>query len=212
MAQWNPALLNRLLAPGIAEFSICEIPDFRETHKESQHWLANHFLNNVFHGEFSANNRQFAVNLIFRAQACFSLYHGARDSTMQFIAESAKHNPKTKLYFAAIANWEACFLNHQIFIDVLSKMIGNNIFEPNDNSPEQRAYEMANTIKHWGGAIKRNEHHVNDTIPMWLNNDGFSTRDYNVSYVEFGELVNDMAKVANDLQDPTALAKKNAKT
>ena len=201
MVQYNPVLLNRFLAPGIAEFSVADIPDLRATNPEAEHWMSNHFLNNIFRDTFTGRTRQYVINLLCRAQAQFSQYHQARDTTLHYLAQSGLHSPVPKLYFTAIVQWEMCILNYQIFVDVFRKMTRTNIFQQNDGSEEQRAYEMGNAIKHWGSSIKAGHHHDDDTLPMWLINSGFRTRSLSLTYSELGAITSEVAKTANELQD-----------
>jgi hypothetical protein len=205
VVQYNPTLLNRFLAPGIAEFSSADIPDLRVSHPEAEHWMSNHFLNNIYRDAFIGKTRQFVVNLLCRAQAQFTQYDHARDTTLEYLSRSSVHSPVPRLYFAAIVQWETCFLSYQMFVDVLVKMGGRKrMFQPNDGSEEQRAYDVANAIKHWAGVISGNQHHDDDTIPLWLTNDGFQTKALSLTYSELGAITNEVAKTANELQDVRA--------
>ncbi len=171
--------------------------------------MGNHFLNNLFRGSFVGDGRQFAINLLFRAQAHFAQYHQARDTTLEYLSKSGLHSPALKSYFRAIVQWETCFLSYQVFVDILVKMDGPNIFQQKDGSAEQRAYDIANAIKHWAGLID-SKRHDNETLPMWLSNDGFHTRKLSLTYEELSALTNDIAKIANAIQDPQSLVASSA--
>lgn len=88
-------------------------------------------------------------------------------------------------------------------------MDGPNIFQQKDGSAEQRAYDIANAIKHWAGLID-SKRHDNETLPMWLSNDGFHTRKLSLTYEELSALTNDIAKIANAIQDPQSLVASSA--
>jgi hypothetical protein len=208
MTQFHPALLSRYLAPGIADFTSAEIADRRPAHPQAQYWLTNHFLNNLV-AEFRGNGRQFVVNLIFRAQTAFAFFHQARDTTLRYLRESGPESPKVGVYYEAIGQWEACFLNFQIFIDVRNQL-DVKVFEENDGSPEQRAYGIANTIKHWGKQVSRKEHHDDHTLPMWLSNTGFQSKRFAVTYSEFAAMIDEVANVADELQDARRWTNRNA--
>ena len=213
MISYNTNLLNGHLAPGISEFTVCDIPDISAKYPEASHWLANHFLNSVFRGAFNNKYRQYAFNQIFRAQVSFADYHEARALTTEFLIKGKPDNPAIRTYFRAVARWESCLLNLQIFIDVMNKMKldlkGERVFNENDGTPEQRSYEMANSIKHWGEKVSSNKHKEQDTIPLWLTNTGLKTRFQAITYHELASLVSEIANVANELQDPTSWAKPN---
>ena len=211
--RWYSGTLNRNIAPGISEFTQCDAPDLSLSHPQAPHWLANHFLSSVFRGQFQGTHRQYALNLLFRAQACFNRYHSARGLTLQYLSSSDVQNPAIRTYFLALADWESCFLNAQIFIDILNKMGATGsppIFLDGDGSLEQRAYSIANSIKHWGSDLARGRRLDEHTVPLWLSNAGFETRTNKLTFRELCELVEGVALLANDVQDPASLAVRKA--
>jgi hypothetical protein len=211
VVRWHSGVLNRNIAPGISEFTHCDAPDLTVSHPEAPHWLANYFLNSVFRGQLKGTHRQYAMNLLFRAQACFNRYHSARELTLQYLNSGDVHNPAIRTYFLALVDWESCFLNAQIFIDILNKMSAPGsqpMFVDGDGSPEQRAYAIANSIKHWGSDLAQGRHSDDHTVPLWLSNAGFQSRSHRVTFAELGELVEGVALLASDLQDPASLAKR----
>jgi hypothetical protein len=201
---WSPHILNRYLAPGISAFTQAQIPTIDPEGEEVEHWMANHFLNSVFRGEYAGKHRQLAFNIIYRAQACFEAYQSAADTTHKFLLESDPGKPKSRIYYKALRSWEMCFLHLQTFVDLINRSTGKQVFAKDDGSPEQRAYAVANVVKHWGQMIARDEHDESDTVPMWLANDGFHTRTEQVTYQELAGLLKEVAAVAESLRDPTA--------
>lgn len=203
---YSTSLLNWFIAPGISELTACDAPDISAKHPQASHWLANHFLNSVLRGSFKNKYRQYALNLIFRAQTAFAEYHDARSLTVEFLGKGRPDYPASRTYFRAIARWEACFLNLQIFIDVLNKLKrelnDQPVFKDCDGTPEQRAYEMANTVKHWGADVSANRHSESDTIPLWITNLGLQTHLHQITYSELAALISEAAKIAEELQDP----------
>ena len=204
MVQYSSALLNRNIAPGIAEFASADIPDLRPAFPEAEHWLANHFLNTLFGPNFTGSFRQYAINMLSRAQAQFALYHQAREATQTYLEKSTHQSPAIRRYYAAIILWESCFLNLQIFVDLYTKAVAKDAFEPGDGSDDQRAYDIANNIKHWGGLLKSNKHSDEHTIPMWLSNTGFHTYAHSLTYAELSAITTEVAKAANELQNPAS--------
>lgn len=202
MPSWNRDILNRFIAPGIAEFTEAEIPEPVVEGEKVAHWMANHFLNSVFRAQYAGKQRQLAFNLIYRAQACFETHEHARSLTEIYLAGNAPDNPSSGKYYRALRAWEACFLHLQTFVDLIVRLTKARVFEQGDGSPEQRAYTIANTIKHWGQIVGREEHHDDDTVPMWLTNTGFATRSCSLTYSELSALLSECAVVANDLRDP----------
>jgi hypothetical protein len=82
---------------------------------------------------------------------------------------------------------------------------GTDVFVENDGSSEQRAYALANSIKHWGGDLAARRHSDEHTIPVWLTNSGFQSRSHQLTFHEIGGLIGDIAKLANELQDPSSM-------
>jgi hypothetical protein len=172
MRQFNPDTLNRNVAPGIADFAKAEIPDLRAGFPQAEHWLSNHYLNTLLGPNYTGRFRQYAINMIFRAQAQFDLYHRARDQTALYLAKSSLHNPAVKHYYQAVNLWESCLLNYQMFIDLYTKAAEEMAFAQDDGSAEQRAHGLANAVKHWGGIIKSQARQDDHNIPLWLSDQG----------------------------------------
>ena len=97
-------------------------------------------------------------------------------------------------------------LNIQIFVDVMNKMKRDlndqPVFNEGDGTPEQRAYVMANTIKHFGSDVAAGRHEDSETIPLWLTNDGLHTRTIELRYGELARLISQVSTAADELQDP----------
>jgi hypothetical protein len=210
MSSWNRDILNRFIAPGIADFTEAAIPEPLVEGEQVEHWMANHFLNSVFRAEYADKQRQLAFNIIYRAQACFETFEHARTLTAAYLEGNEPANPRSGKYYRALRAWEACFLHLQTFVELLVGLTSTRVFEKGDGSPEQRAYEVANTVKHWGQIVGRDEHLDDDTVPMWLTNAGFATRNGPVTYVELSNLLSECAAVANDLRDPYVRANADA--
>ena len=207
---FNTELVDLLLAPGLSEFTILQAPDLTTAHPEATHWIANHFLNTLLGPRFKNKYRQWAMSQLFRAEVAFRDYHEARVLTSEVLAKGRPGQPAIRTYFKAIARWESCLLNVQIFIDVLNKMkkeFGDEpVFTANDGSRDQRAYAMANTIKHWGGDVASGLHEQHQTIPVWLCNAGLTSRSHQLSFEELAAVVGEVACVADALQNPKSFA------
>lgn len=203
---FNTALVDLLIAPGLSSFTSFEAPDLTSQHPEATHWLANHFLNTVLGPRYKDKYRQWALNQLFRAEVAFRDYHEARFATLEVLAKSRPGQPAIRTYFKAVARWESCLLNVQIFIDLVNRMkkeLGETlVFVEGDGSRDQRAYAIANTIKHWGADVAAERHEEHQTIPVWLVNEGITTRSHQLSFAELAAIVAEIALLADALQDP----------
>ncbi|MBB2486318.1 hypothetical protein H5407_13930 [Mitsuaria sp. WAJ17] len=206
---WNPDILNRFIAPGIAQFTEAEIPEPAIAGVQAEYWMANHFLHSVFLSQYEGNQRQLAFNIIYRAQAAIEDHKRARELTSTYLESSKPENPSSNKYYRALRAWETCLLNLQAFTELVVTLSNTNIFTKGDDTPQEHAYEIANTIKHWGKRVREGKHHDDDTVPMWLTNSGFSTRNHALTYVNLADLLADCAVVANDLFDPAARCASN---
>ena len=90
----------------------------------------------------------------------------------------------------------------QIFIDILNKIESEQVFAKGDDSVEDRAYGMANVIKHWGGQIVSGQNSPRCTIPLWVSNTALVTHSAELTYLELAQLVRETSALANELQDP----------
>jgi hypothetical protein len=209
-ATFNTTFVDLLLAPGLSSFTRFEAPDLTSQHPEAAHWLANHFLNSLLGTRYKDKYRQWALNQLFRAEIAFRDYHEARTITFELLEKGRPGQPAVRTYFRAVARWESCLLNIQIFIDLANRMkreIGDSpVFIENDGSRDQRAYVMANTVKHWGSDVAVERHEEHQTIPLWLLNEGLTTRSHQLSFPELATLVAEIATVADGLQDPRSFA------
>jgi hypothetical protein len=203
--QWNREILEKYVAPEIADFTSADVPDLRPDFPEWTHWMANQFLNNVFRGRLREPWRQYAINFIHRAQATFRFFHSARDITFAYLAGNDPLNPKVGQYYEALSAWEATLLNWAICVDLTRRMKGRDVFQKNDGSPEQRAYSLHNTIKHHASNIHSGPLDPSDTLTFWLTTTGLNSKTDKLSYPELAALVRKVGALSNDLQDVRAL-------
>lgn len=208
MVTFNTELVDLLIAPGLSSFSSFDAPELIWQHPEATHWLANHFLNTIVGPRYKNRYRQWALNQLFRAEVAFRDYHDARSITMDVLQKGSPGQPAIRTYFKAVARWESCLLNVQIFIDLANRMkkeLGDTpVFIEGDGSREQRAYAIANTVKHWGNDVAAERHEKHQTIPVWITNEGLTTRSHQLSFVDLAALVAEIATVADALQDPSS--------
>lgn len=202
--QYNLDLLERFIVPGISKFEKADIPDLQPQYNQHPYWLTNYFLNCVFSAQYKPPMQQYAFNAIYRTQMAFKDYHEARDLTHSYLINTKPDNPTIRQYFEALSRWESCILNWQILVDLYNKMFKIPAFKKLDKSPDQRAYTIANNIKHWGSKINNGDAAENLTVPLWLMNDGFNTLGEFLSYEELSLLMSQAAQLADEIQNPKA--------
>lgn len=210
--QWNPDILSKFLAPGIAEFTSADIPDLAHRYPQAPHWVGNHFLNNALRGHFKDRWRQVVLAYIRRAQNAFLTYHKARRLTLEYLDGNQPDNPRINRYFGAVTAWENFALQISMVIDLCRWLNqGVDAFTKNDGSKEQRLYEMANLIKHTASAVNSGQCPESGTIPMWLANDGLHSFESSITFQEASEILGEVCSLAEDFQDPLSLHEKWAR-
>ena len=206
MVTWNPDLLCRIIAPDIDQFTAAEIPDLRDKYKQHSYWLTNHFLNNTLRAPYKGWVRQYAINIIFRAEALFRYYHEARALTQEYLDGNDPLNPKIAQYYRAAASWENAILHWSGCFTTIWKASDEPLFQPDDGSVEERIYRHWTLIKHHSSRIVEEELPDSATIPIWLTNDGLESLERSVTYAEFAGSVANMADLAEELVDPLTFA------
>jgi hypothetical protein len=206
--QWNPKVLDEHLAPAISKFTSANILSIEEKHPESKYWIQNHFLNSALTRSYKKEIRPTLIQCLRRASAAFRYYHEAKKFTEEYLSGNDIHRPKSRAYYQAVDCWEAFFLQSQIFIDAYNRIVdytktGSKAFQKNDGSKEQRLYDIANCIKH-GSSPQEAEQWSDSWTPLWLANDGFKSFKYSLTFKEACEILDEIARWANNMQNPSA--------
>lgn len=200
MIQFGSHYLDTLLAPGISEFNEVEIPELRDF-PQSDHWLANLFLNSLFGPRYTDEWKQAAITFLFRTQTALRAYRSARKNTLACVDAFKPGQPASSLYFQAVADWEVVILNIQIVIDLFTR-----VMVPKQETDDARRIRVTgNRIKHYAEDIEEGKNSPDLTLPMWLTKTGVRTREADVSYAELAENVVGLGDAADLLQNPSSL-------
>lgn len=149
MAQWNPEILDRYIAPGISSFTVAAIPDFSERFPQAKFWVSNHFLNSVFRGAWSHRVRQVVIAFLRRSSHAYTSYHLARQMTFEYLDGNDPLEPRLGKYYRTIAEWETCVIDITITLDLFKWLNENQgYFQKKDGSKAYRLYTIGNHIKH----------------------------------------------------------------
>ncbi|MEA2163347.1 MAG: hypothetical protein QOK37_1474 [Thermoanaerobaculia bacterium] len=197
------AVLNEYLAPGYTELSEVDIPDLRSEFEQAEHWLANHFLNSVLRGRYREGARHLALAYLRRTSGAFDAYHRARKLTLEFLDLRKAGKQPVRGYYVMIDAWESCFLQAGMAVDLFRAMIdGEKLFEKNDGSAQERAYTIANQIKHAASCVASGHVTKTDTVSLIVQNRGLSSYAVAITFHELAEILRDFSRVADRLQDP----------
>ncbi len=201
--RWNPTLLNRAIAPGIADFVAGDIPDLGYLQPMASGWLATEVLFALYEKHFTGQSRQYAISMMHRAHACFATYQQARESTLAYLKLSSLHNPCTAQYYTAVSQWENCLFSRQMYVDAHTKLQNGQRPFPQDNQlPAFRVHAMAQAIHTWSLPTRRLHPTDQESVPLWLSNAGLHTRDYSINYRELARLIEETCVTADMMRDP----------
>lgn len=198
--QFGAKILDELFAPGISSFSVAEVPELGKI-PAADHWLGNLFLNSLLGDRYIETWKQAAVSFLFRTQNSVRSYEAARTKTLECVKAFKPGRPATRAYFEAVSHWESVLLNVQIALDLFLKVMSPGTAETND---AKRIRDVVNRIKHYAEDIETGKNTSDLTLPMWLAKDRLITRNAEVTFAEIAENIQEMAKAADVLQDPSS--------
>lgn len=205
MGQFSTYVIDKFIAPDASAFTLAEIPDMSGYDKESAHWVANFFLNSVFRATWEPPFNAYMYNYMRRAEAAFREHQAARNETLSFI-ESGRQS--TKKYTAALFHWETFLGQSWHAYKTLQKCFGVELYKPGEGSVVERLNTLYNQMKHVESRIENKQMLEGATVPVWLTNQGLVSIGSVLTFPETGEVLKDLAKWANILQDPLSAPEK----
>jgi len=205
MAQFSNYVIDKFIAPNASSFTQAEIPDMSAYDKESSHWVANFFLNSVLRAAWKPPYNAYMYNYLRRAEAAFREHHAARTETLAFI-ESGRQS--TKRYTAALFHWEGFLGQSWHAYKTLQKCFEVELYKQGEGSVEERLNALYNQMKHVESRIENKQILEGATVPVWLTNQGLVSVDSALTFSETGEVLKELAKWANILQDPLSAPEK----
>lgn len=205
MVQFSNYVIDKFIAPNASSFTRAEIPDMSAYDKESSHWVANFFLNSMLRAEWKPPFNAYMYNYLRRAEAAFREHQAARSETLLFI-ESGRQS--TKKYTAALFHWETFLGQSWHAYKTLQKSFEVELYKSGEGSVEERLNALYNQMKHVESRIESKQILEGATVPVWLTNDGLVSVDSALTFSETGEVLKDLAKWANILQDPLSAPEK----
>lgn len=205
-------VLERFIAPGVADFTMADIPDMSAYDPQSPYWVDNYFLNSVLRAAYELPVGAHVQHYLRRAVAAFAEHARAREATLGFL-DADDESPT--LYSQALLHWEyflgqswhAYLLLLQV-VRLLSDDQELNIYERGDGSVEQRLNLLYNAMKHTESRIETGQLPENATSPVWLSNRGLECTDGYLTFNESADVLRFVAKWADILVDAQDVVKK----
>jgi hypothetical protein len=191
--------LDKFVAPGYSAFTAATIPDMSAVSQDQERWVANFILNGSMRVTLDDDTRRTWYNFLRRAEGAFLEYEEASRLTLAHLA-----NPSPRRYIRAIGRWEQYLSEAYRAWAVLVR--GEKVlFAKEDGSIIQRLSLLYNRTKHVESAINSGQLPPDGTIPVWLTNDGLEAVDGELTFVEIAEILGDLSKWADAVQDPLTL-------
>jgi hypothetical protein len=205
MVQFSSYVKDKFIAPGASDFTQAAIPDMSSYAADSQHWVANFFLNSVVRAEWKPPFNAYVYNYLRRAEAAFREHANARAASFAFI-ESGSQSPSK--FTAAIFHWEIFLGQAWHAYKTFQKMFDVELYKHGKGSVEERLNTLYNQMKHVESRIENGQILEGATVPVWLTNKGLQSIDASLTFPETGEVLEDIAKWADILQDPLSFPDK----
>jgi hypothetical protein len=197
---WNWQLFDEHLATDISLFTDASIPEL--VHAQAEFWTANSFLNSAMRTAYTSPTREYAFTFIRRTTAAFEEYGLARDTTLHFVERRSVGEQPVNTYRSALHHWEQCVALAWQAIDAWRKLTNLDAFKAGDDSVEERLNLTYNRSKHTDKAIAAAQMPPVGPLAMWLANDGLRTTESLLSWAELHDVLNELGKTADLLQDP----------
>jgi len=196
---------DKYVAPEISSFTAASIPDMSAVSPDQGSWLLNFVLNSGFRVAIDDGLRRTFYNFLRRTEAAFREYGSARLATLKHLANP---NPDAVSdYIMAIGHWEV-FLSQAYQAECLLVRGEKVLFDPGDGSVAQRLNLLYNRAKHAEKAITSQQIPPDGTLPVWLKNDGLHCVESSLAFGEMAEILGDLARWADIVQDPLTMREK----
>ena len=156
-------------------------------------------MNSIFRSSMNSPARQQIYNFLRRSHAAFAEYALARESTLDFLKDR-----KNLRYVDAIGHWEA-FLAYTWQAHRFLGQGKNVWFRSGDGSPLQRVNALHTRAKHADEALERGQFIGDSPLCVRLTNDGLRSTDTSISFAEMAEILEELARCADTVQDPRAI-------
>lgn len=206
---WNWAIFDEYMATEASAFTAAEIPEIGPTHPESKHWVSNYFLTSVLRAQYGSPTRELVATLLRRVTIAFEEYDLAKARTDEFVQRRLDGEQPMRVYLSALHHWEQCVAAAWQAVAAWMKTTGLQAFEPDPLAPsaEQRLNHLYNWSKHTESkVVTPGQMPDSGPLAMWLTNDGLRSVDHLLTWKELAEVLDELAKAADILQDPKALS------
>lgn len=191
--------LDTFIAPHLSELTSVDVPLLHGCTGQYGHWVGNFILNTMLRVRIEDRKRQLILYFLRKVEGAFQEYHEGRDFLAVYLQ---KRNEAISDYFHALRHFEvAASLAYHAY-DTLRTVVQKNLFTQADGSPLQRLNRLQNISKHANKELWRGDIPDNLSVQIWVTNSGIECHDTALSFTEFAELLQELAKLAEVLSNP----------
>jgi len=191
--------LDTFVAPHLSELTSIGAPDLEGCAAQYGHWVNNFIFNTILGVPLKDRNRQLYLYFLRKVEGAFQEYHEGRDFLASYVQ---KGNGAVSAYYHALRHFETALLLAYHAYDTVRTMIQENLFKQNDGSSLQRLNRLQNISKHANEKLERGEIPGKPSVPIWLTNTAIECADTALSFSEFAELMEELARLAEMLSNP----------
>jgi hypothetical protein len=195
---------DTLIAPEMSKFTQATIREMDSVDARMEHLLANFLLNVLGGSDPGVPMRQRCFNFLRRSQAAAREYKQARELTLRYLDAP----DLVFLYVEAMTHWET-FMAHAW--QAFTVLASNVWFKPGDGSEFERLNLLYGRAKHTEKAIATPGQMPGDSpLSVWLTNDGLRCTDGKLTFDEMADILEELARISNLIEDPGATQAKLA--
>ncbi|HEX9928039.1 MAG TPA: hypothetical protein VGB02_05765 [Pyrinomonadaceae bacterium] len=186
--------LDELYSQNISQLTECSAPEVVKYFSQSEHWVANFFLNSVFGCPIDQNGRAFSFAYLRRAETAFLEYEIARKFLVDFI--NSNHE-RPSLYLKSLTHFEVTITMVYQAYQLLMRISEEKLFQNNDGSLLERLHKIYNLIRHFNPFELPSKHfHA-----MWITNDGLQIENCSLSFQELKEIMIEIGEFADRVSE-----------
>lgn len=185
-------MLDNYVAHKLSALTECGAPELAEEDK----WLNAFVLKTTFHYSLAPKTRAYLFNFLRRAEGASAAYREARRLLLEHLA-----TPRNVIspYFRSLTQFEICISQCYQGYELLSRTMGQPLYEPGDQTPEEKLQIVYIDSKHMDRMIHGEKLPDKATSGIWIANAGIESSRGVLLFSELHGLLKEMHNLAENL-------------
>jgi hypothetical protein len=186
--------LDEFYSQEISQLTECNAPSVVKHFSQSEHWVANFFINSVFGCTIDQKGRAFGFGFLRRAESAFLEYEIARKALIEFVISN---HEKPSFYLKSLTHFEITISMAYQAYQLIKGLTGDMLFQKNDGSVLQRLNQIYNVIRHFDPSkLPSNHYHA-----MWITNEALHIENCNLSFQELEQILIEIGELADKVSN-----------